>query len=100
MTVFLDTSVLVAALLAKHADYERSFAVLDAVQNGRDQGLISAHSLAETYSILTKIPSPLRLSPEQALLSIEENILQYLETVSLSGRDYAALLREAAALGI
>ena len=65
MRVFVDTSVLVAALLAQHPEYERSFAVLDRVQRAEHEGFLSAHSLAETYSTLTKIPSPYRLSPEQ-----------------------------------
>jgi predicted nucleic acid-binding protein len=97
MKVFLDTSVLVASVLAQHGDHGRAFAVLERVQNGKDEGVISAHSLAEIYAVLTKLPAPFRHSPEQALLSIEENILKHFKTSSLSGSDYALLLREAAA---
>jgi hypothetical protein len=52
------------------------------------------------YAVLTKLPAPFRHSPEQALLSIEENVLKHFKTSSLSGSDYAALLREAAAARI
>jgi predicted nucleic acid-binding protein len=96
MRVFLDTSVLVASVVEQHEDHARAFALLERVQNGKDEGVISAHSLAETYAILTKLPPPFRHSPEQALLSIEENILKHFKTSSLKGSDYAALIREAA----
>ena len=87
MKVFFDTSVLVAAVIAQHSDHMRSFALLERIQNGKDEGFISAHSLAELYAILTKIPAPWRHSPAQALLSIEENILKYFKITSLSGHD-------------
>ena len=96
MKVFLDTSVLIAAVVKEHGEHERAFAVLERVQSGKDEGVVSAHSLAETYAILTRLPAPFRHSPEQALLSIEENILKHFKTSSLSGNDYAALIREAA----
>jgi len=100
MKVFLDTSVLLAAVLKKHAAHERAFAVLERVQEGKDEGFISSHSLAELYANLTKLPPPFRHSPEQALLSVEENILKYFKISSLTGSDYSTLVREAALAGI
>ena len=100
MTVFLDTSVLVAAVVEQHADHAKAFAALERVQNGKDDGVVSSDSLAETYAILTRLPAPSRHSPEQALLSIEENILKHFKLATLSGSDYAALIREAAAAGV
>ena len=100
MKVFLDTSVLVAAVVQKHENNAQAFAVLDRVQNERDEGYVSAHSLAEVYAVLTKSPPPFRHSAEQALLSIEENIVKYFKVMSLTGADYIALLREAALMGV
>jgi predicted nucleic acid-binding protein len=100
MRAFLDTSVLVAAVVKQHADHERAFAVLDRVLNRQDEGIISAHSLAEMYAVLTKLPPPYRHTPEQALLSIEENVLKDFKTVGMVASEYAALLREAAGTGI
>jgi predicted nucleic acid-binding protein len=100
MKVFLDTSVLLAAVLQKHAAHERAFAVLERVQDGRDEGFVSSHSLAELYANLTKLPAPFRHSPEQAILSIEENVLKHFRISSLTGSDYSALIREAALAGI
>jgi predicted nucleic acid-binding protein len=98
--VFSDTNVLIAAVIKQHIDHERSFAVLERIQSGKDDGAISAHSLAEMYAVMTKLPVPYRHTPEQALLSIEENVLKYFKTVSCSGNDYATLLREAAGIGL
>ena len=52
------------------------------------------------YSVLTKLPPPYRHAPEQAFLSIEENVLKHFKTISLMGTDYAAFLREAVGSGI
>jgi hypothetical protein len=38
--------------------------------------------------------------PEQALLSIEENVIQHFEVATLSPKEYASLIREAALSGI
>jgi predicted nucleic acid-binding protein len=100
MKVFLDTSVLLAAVLEKHAAHQRAFAVLERVQDGKDEGYVSSHSLAELYANLTKLPAPFRHSPEQALLSMEENVVKYFKISSLTGGDYSALIREAALAGI
>ncbi len=100
MRVFLDTNILVAAVVLKHQSHQRCFPVLDRVQTGKDEGFVSAHTLAEMYAVLTKSPPPFRHTPEQALVSIEENVLKHFKTVALTGTDYAALVREAALAGI
>ena len=100
MKVFLDTSVLVAAVVSKHESHARAFPLLERVQNGKDEGFVAAHSLAEMYAILTKLPPPYRHAPEQALLSIEENVLKHFKISSLAGNDYASLIRAAAVAGI
>ena len=97
MKVFLDTSVLVSAVVKQHVFHERAFAVLERIHDGKDDGFVSAHSLAEMYSVLTNLPVPYRHAPEQALMSIEENVLKHFKTVALVGTEYASLIREAAA---
>jgi predicted nucleic acid-binding protein len=100
MKVFLDTSVLISAVVKQHVAHERAFAVLERIHGQKDEGIISAHSLAEMYAVLTKLPPPYRHTSEQALLSIEENVLKHFKTIHLVGSEYAALLREAAAFKI
>ena len=96
MKVFLDTSVLIAAVIKQHIAHERAFRVLERIHDKKDEGIISVHSLAESYAVLTKLPPPYRHAPEQALLSIEENVVKHFKTVGLTGSGYATVLREAA----
>ncbi len=100
MKVFLDTNVLVASVIEQHEHHDRAYAVLDRVHNGKDEGFVSAHGLAEVYAVLTKLPAPFRHTPEQALLSVEENILKYFKITSLTAVDYTGLIREAALAGV
>jgi predicted nucleic acid-binding protein len=100
MKIFLDTSVLVAAVVEKHESNERAFRILDRVQNSQDEGYVSAHSLAEMYAVLTKSPPPQRHTSEQAMLSIEENVVKFFKIVWLTDADYTALIREAALAGV
>lgn len=100
MRVFFDTSVLVASVVQRHESHARAYAVLDRVQSEKDEGFISGHSLAEMYSVLTKSPPPFRHSPEQALLSIEENVVKHFKIATLTGMEYAVLIRETALGGI
>ena len=69
--------------------------MLERVHYKKDEGIIAVHSLAEMYAVLTKLPPPYRHTPEQALLSIEENILKYFKPIGLATGEYTALLREA-----
>jgi predicted nucleic acid-binding protein len=100
MKVFLDTSVLVAAVIEKHPNHVRALAVLDRAQTRKDEGFISAHSLAEMYAVLTSLPMPFRHTPEQALLSIDENVERHFKTTALSGAEYLLFVRESALKGI
>jgi len=100
MKVFFDTSVLVASVLADHDCHARAFAVLERVHGGQDEGVVAGHSLVELYAVLTRLPPPFRHSPAQALLSIETNVVSHFQISSLTGREYAALLKELVLAGI
>jgi predicted nucleic acid-binding protein len=98
--VFFDTSILVAAMLEHHPAHERALPWLQRIKKGTDSGVISAHSVAELYSILTTLPVRPRISPVAARRLIEENVLESCEVVALSDRDYADLLVHLASVGI
>jgi predicted nucleic acid-binding protein len=100
MKIFLDTNVLVASVIEKHEHHERAYAVLDRVQSGKDEGFVSAHGLAEVYAVLTKLPALFRHTTEQALLSVEENIIKFFKITSLTATDYTGIIREAALAGV
>jgi predicted nucleic acid-binding protein len=88
MTVFCDTSVLVAACIRKHPHYERARPVLQAIAGGMDVGLISAHSLAELFSALTSVPVLPRILPTEAQAIIAANIRRHFQLVAVTTRMY------------
>ena len=61
MTVAVDTSVAVPLLVRSHHDH----AAVVRWWNGQEVAL-SGHALAETYSVLTRLPGDARLTPTDA----------------------------------
>jgi predicted nucleic acid-binding protein len=97
MTGFLDTSVLVPAFYADHIHHRASLKLF--IELDKTTGCCGAHSLAEVYSTLTRMPGKHRTSGEQAMLFIG-SIRERLTIVSLNGEEYADALEASAALGI
>ncbi len=81
----LDTSVAIALLVATH----RAHAAVSRWCNGREVAL-SGHAVAETYSVLTRLPGDLRLAPADAARLLAERFV----TPLLMGSDVAARLPE------
>lgn len=97
MKAFFDTSALVPVFYGDHVHHPASLARF--IQFDRAAGCCAAHSLAEVYSTLTRMPGKHRISAEQAMLFIG-SIRERLSIVALSGDEYADALQAAAALGI
>ena len=99
MSLYLcDTTCLVAAVSSWHEHHDRTLAELDRRSNRGDELVLAAHSLAETYSVLTRLPAPYRLQARDALAAIEAN-WSTTPTVHLTGAETLAALREAMRLG-
>ncbi|MGC9200066.1 MAG: PIN domain-containing protein [Acidobacteriaceae bacterium] len=97
MRAFFDTSVLVPVFYGDHVHHQASFELF--LQHDKSSGCCGAHSLAEVYSTLTRMPGKHRISGAQAILFLT-NIRERLSVVSLSGDEYAESLEAAATLGI
>jgi predicted nucleic acid-binding protein len=97
MKGFFDTSVLVPLFYRDHVHHRPSQDLF--IQFDPSTGCCGAHSLAEVYATLTRMPGKRRISGEQAMLFIG-NIRERLAIVALSGEEYADALRASAALGI
>jgi predicted nucleic acid-binding protein len=93
---FFDTSVLIPVFMEDHEHHEASLTAFLAAD--RKRACCAAHSLAEVYSVLTRLPGN-RLSGEQALLFLED-IEERLTVVALDSREYFSTIRESAAAGI
>jgi predicted nucleic acid-binding protein len=89
----LDASCLVALLCDWH---EHHFATLSAVEGRLESGArlaVAAPVLVETYSVLTRLPAPQRLSPGDAFHLLAQNFEEKADAVTLGADEYWSLLR-------
>jgi predicted nucleic acid-binding protein len=94
---FFDTSVLIPVFMEDHQHHEAS---LDAfLKAGNHQGSCAAHSLAEFYAVVTRLPGRHRLDGDQALLFLQ-GIRERLAIVTLTAEEHFRALKDAAGAGI
>jgi predicted nucleic acid-binding protein len=92
LVTLLDTSTAVALVLEDHEAHVSTFSAL----RGRRLGL-AGHAWFETYSVLTRLPAGIRLSPVDALRVLERNVPA---SRFLGEAEAARLARELPRLGI
>lgn len=90
----VDTSVAVPLLVASH---ERHDAVTQWAC-GRSLSL-SGHALAETYSVLTRLPGDARVAPADAVVLIDENFGQALVLSASTAREVHRELADSGVAG-
>lgn len=92
MTVAVDTSVAVPLLVRSHQHHA------DVVRWWGGQELtLSGHALAETYSVLTRLPGDARLSAEDAARLLDA---RFTTPLTLSGSTARAVHATLSALGL
>jgi predicted nucleic acid-binding protein len=96
---YFDTSVLVSAAVARHPHNSPALAVLEELIDRKHRGFISAHSLTEIYSVLTRTPFRPPLYPSEAWQIIEGMILPHMDLVTLAPNEYKEVVRHCAASG-
>ena len=99
---YFDTSVLVPAAVTRHPHNAPSLAMLEELVSRKHRGYrgyISAHSLTEVYSVLTRTPFKPPLYPSEAWQIIEEMILPHMELVTLTPKEYQEVVRHCAISG-
>lgn len=97
MKALFDTSVLVAAFLADHPDHAASLRVF--LRFKKDEVCCAAHTLAELYSTVTRLPGKHRISGENAMLFLAQT-RERLTLVTLTGAEYYNVIEQASARGI
>lgn len=97
MIYFLDTSVLIAAFWPGHPEHARSLALLQ--KASKEQAFCAAHTIAEVYSAITRLPVHPPLAPAYALQCIQE-IRRKFSVVLLSEDDYFDCATRLAAVGL
>lgn len=95
MTRYLcDTSVLVASVCDWHEHYRLSRTEILGRADSGQKLVLAAHSLAETYAVLTRLPGRYRIPPRVALALLEENWSET-PTIHLDGHEVWSALGEA-----
>lgn len=97
MKAFFDTSALVPVFYGDHEHHEASAATFKRYR--RQQAACGAHTLAEVYSSLTRMPGRDRISSDQAMLFLG-HLRQRLTIVALTETEYFQAIEDNAALGI
>ena len=101
MSVFLDTSVLLAGLIELGPQSTPAHLLMHAVAEKKLDGAATAwHCCLEFYSVSTRLPAEYRLSAADALKLVEEEIAGRLAVHDLPAADRLPLLRAAAHDGV
>jgi predicted nucleic acid-binding protein len=100
MRVLFDTSVLVAGLVETHPMHPLAFPWLERAKAGEIELLVSTHTLAELFAVLTTLPLRPRLSPTIARQLIDGVVEASAAQVELSVADYNGVISRMAALGL
>lgn len=88
-----DTSVLVAAFASWHQHHDVAFAALARVD------AVVTHCLLETYSVLTRLPAPHRMSADVVATYLDRTFGRH-EPVALAASEQQALVSLCVAQGI
>ena len=93
MKLTADTSVIVAAFASWHEHHEPAFAALRRVD------VVVAHCLLETYSVLTRMPAPHRMTAAIVSAYLERELGDR-PAVALPAAELRELVAECAAEGL
>ena len=88
MKACFDTSVLVAALVQQHPHHAIAFPRLKEVHDGKSEGHITTHGIAEVFATLTALPLKPRLPPTDAQRLIGNSILSHFTIIPLGAKEY------------
>lgn len=94
-----DTSVLVAALVAPHPRHRDCRALLERSEHGEASGTICALALAETFSVLTRLPLRPAIRPADAELLVGREVAARLQVVAVDSAAQLEAIRAVTAAG-
>jgi predicted nucleic acid-binding protein len=93
----LDSSIILAGLLAWHEAHDRAFRALVQARANEDAALVvPAPALVEAYAVMTRLPAPHRLAPADAIALLSGSFEGRSTVVSLSGTETWRFLHAAA----
>jgi predicted nucleic acid-binding protein len=71
----LDTSILVSAQVVRHPHHVRAVQWLERSKAGKVTLAVCAHALAETFSVLSRMRAEPRMTPSQAEILIQREVV-------------------------
>src|SRR6478736_9471678 len=83
---------MIAAVCGWHEQHRPAAAAIETRLERGDGMVIAAHAVAEAYSVLTRLPSPHRLTPSDAWTLIKTNFVDEATVVALPVKDYVAVI--------
>jgi predicted nucleic acid-binding protein len=93
VTIAADTSVMVAAFASWHEHHDAAFAAV------RRLDAVVAHCLLETYSVLTRLPAPHRMTAEIVARYLQASFTGH-RVLGLAPQDQRRLVTNLARLGV
>ena len=100
MKILLDTSVLVAALVEPHPQHHRALPWLAKAKAEKFELVISSHTIAELYAVLSTLPVSPRITPGLAWRLINESVTPAATMVSLTSSEYLTAVKDMSDLGL
>jgi len=100
MKILFDTSVLVAVIVQPHPLHNRALSWLKKAREEEFELIVSSHTLAELYAVLSTLPVSPRITPGLAWRLIHESVEPVASVVSLSSSEYLSTIKRMSDLGI
>lgn len=100
MKILFDTSILVAALVKPHPNHKQAFSWLKKAHNNEFELVMSTHTLAELYHVLTTYPVKPKFSPGIVKQIIKEDIMKIAKMISLTASEYREVIERTADYGL
>lgn len=98
MPTFLpDTTCIVASIDSGHRHHAAAQAEIDRRIEGGETMVLAAHTLAESYSVLTRMPEPYRLPPRVVVDALQDNFVAGSAVATLDSSTYLSVLNSAPA---
>lgn len=91
-----DTSLIIAGVLKNHSHHKFAYPWLKASQEKKVEASVSSHTLAELYSVLTRLPIQPALPPEFVSTFLHKEVLRDFSVIDLSAKDYREAIKRVA----
>jgi predicted nucleic acid-binding protein len=88
MKTLFDTSIIVAGIVEAHPKHSRAFILVRQAKDREFELVVAAHTIAESYAVLSSLPIKPKISPLAARKLLRDNIEPGAELVALTPAEY------------